>query len=90
MNRHPIDATALIFGLLFALSGVAIVSDEAWPELDTTALSGAAIGVIGVVVVGVLVSRQVRGSDPVDVAAPDPDDTSADDDASPTEETVSF
>ena len=65
MTRHPIDATALIFGLLFLLSGVAIISDEAWPDIDTTAVVGATIGVIGVAFVAVLVLRQLReGSQP--------------------------
>ena len=65
MNRHPIDATALIFGLLFTLSGFAIVSDEAWPDLDTTAVVGALVGVLGLLFVTVLVMRQLReGSQP--------------------------
>lgn len=65
MNRHPVDATALIFGLLFLLSGIAILSDEAWPDIDTTAVVGATIGVIGVAFVTVLVLRQLReGSQP--------------------------
>ena len=62
MNRHPLDATALIFGLLFTLSGFAIVSESAWPELDTTAAVGAVVGILGVVFVAVLVMRQVRES----------------------------
>ncbi|MEO0492121.1 MAG: hypothetical protein AAF081_01745 [Actinomycetota bacterium] len=65
MTRHPLDATALIFGLLFALSGVAIISDEAWPTIDTTAVVGATVGVLGIAFVVVLVLRQLReGSQP--------------------------
>lgn len=65
MNRHPLDATALIFGLLFALSGVAIVSDEAWPDIDTTAVLGATVGVLGLGFIATLVLRQLReGSQP--------------------------
>ena len=65
MNRHPLDATALIFGLLFTLSGFAIISDEAWPSIDTTAVVGALVGALGVLFVAVLVIRQLReGSEP--------------------------
>ena len=65
MNRHPLDATALIFGLLFTLSGFAIVSEEAWPEIDTTAVVGGVVGALGILFVTVLVMRQLReGSRP--------------------------
>ena len=64
MNRHPLDATALIFGLLFTLSGFAIVSEEAWPSVDTTAVVGAVIGALGLVFVAVLVLRQLRDTSP--------------------------
>jgi hypothetical protein len=65
MNRHPLDATALIFGLLFTLAGFAILSEEAWPDLDTTAVVGATVGLLGLVFVAVLVLRQLReGSQP--------------------------
>lgn len=65
MNRHPIDATALIFGLLFTLSGFAIVSDEVWPSIDTTAVVGAIVGALGLLFVTALVMRQLReGSQP--------------------------
>ncbi len=60
MTRHPLDPTALIIGLLFALSGLAIVADAAWPELDTTAVVGATVGGLGVLFVVVLVMRQLR------------------------------
>jgi hypothetical protein len=62
MTRHPIDPTALIIGLLFAISGLAIVADAAWPELDTTAVVGATVGGLGVLFVAVLVTRQLRDS----------------------------
>lgn len=79
MNRHPVDATALIFGALFALSGFAIVSDEAWPDLDTTAVVGGAVGLIGLAIVGALVGRQLRS----EVSEPTSDDEQV-------EETVSL
>ncbi len=66
MNRHPLDATALIFGLLFTLSGFAIVSEEAWPSVDTTAVVGAVIGALGLVFVAVLVLRQLRDTAPAE------------------------
>ncbi|MEM9466421.1 MAG: hypothetical protein AAGA90_13690 [Actinomycetota bacterium] len=80
MNRHPIDATALIFGLLFTLSGFAIVSEEAWPELDTTTVVGAVVGVLGLLFVAVLVMRQLReGSQPPADPPPPVESTTADD-----------
>jgi len=60
MNRHPLDPTPLILGLLFVISGLAIVADAAWPELDTTAVVGATVGGIGIAFVVVLVTRQLR------------------------------
>ncbi|MEM8705328.1 MAG: hypothetical protein AAGE98_02645 [Actinomycetota bacterium] len=82
MNRHPLDATALIFGLLFALSGVAIVSDEAWPDIDTTAVLGATVGVLGLGFIATLVLRQLReGSQPPAVEPVAPPNVGVADDA---------
>lgn len=60
MTRHPLDATALIFGLLFTLAGIAILSEETWPSIDTTAVVGAWVGSLGLLFIAVLVLRQVR------------------------------
>ena len=63
MNRHPIDSTALIFGLLFGLAGMAILIDET-ADVDATLVTGAVVGALGIAFVATLVTRQVR------VAAP--------------------
>ena len=75
MNRHPIDSTALIFGLLFGLAGMAILIDETVPDVDATLVTGAVVGALGIAFVATLVTRQVRvttaGAD-IPVTAPDP------------------
>ena len=74
MNRHPIDPTALIFGLLFGLAGMAILIDET-ADVDATLVTGAVVGALGIAFVATLVTRQVRvttaGAD-IPVTAPDP------------------
>lgn len=60
MNRHPIDSTALIFGLLFGLAGMAILIDETLPDIDATIVTGAVVGALGIAFVATLVTRQVR------------------------------
>ena len=74
MNRHPIDSTALIFGLLFGLAGMAILIDET-ADVDATLVTGAVVGALGIAFVATLVTRQVRvttaGAD-IPVTAPDP------------------
>lgn len=76
MNRHPIDSTALIFGLLFGLAGVAILVDATFPDVNTTAVTGALVGVLGIAFVAVLVTRQVRGSASTPAFVPaDPDES---------------
>ena len=59
MNRHPIDSTALIFGLLFGLAGMAILIDET-ADVDATLVTGAVVGALGIAFVATLVTRQVR------------------------------
>jgi peptidoglycan/LPS O-acetylase OafA/YrhL len=60
MKPHRLDPTALIAGLLFALSGAAIVADQTWSGLDTAAVAGAAVATLGVLLLVVLVTRQIR------------------------------
>ena len=67
MKTHPLDPTALVSGLLFALSGLAIIADQSWDSIDVTAFVGAGVGVLGVFLVVVLLARQLReGSTPPD------------------------
>ncbi len=60
MKPHQLDITALIGGLLFALSGFAIVADQVWAELDVTAVVGAGVGVLGVFLIVLLITRQLK------------------------------
>ena len=87
MTRHPIDSTALIFGLLFGLAGMAILIDETVPDVDATLVTGAVVGALGIAFVATLVTRQVRltggpidapvpGAEPADVADAIEDDES--------------
>ena len=86
MTRHPLDATALIFGLLFTLSGFAIISDEAWPELDTTAVVGAVVGALGVIFITVLLLRQLRAGSQPPADEPTPVDPFTTDEAQVTDD----
>ncbi len=60
MKPHRLDPTALIGGLLFALSGFAIVADQTWEDLDVAAVVGAGVGVLGIFLIVLLVARQLR------------------------------
>lgn len=79
MNRHPIDPTALIFGLLFGLAGMAILIDET-ADVDATLVTGAVVGALGVAFVATLLTRQVRittaGESHMTVDEPSPADDS--------------
>ena len=73
MNRHPIDSTALIFGLLFGLAGMAILIDETVPDVDATMVTGVVVGALGIAFVATLVTRQVRLASPTSTPAPSVD-----------------
>lgn len=60
MTRHPLDTTALIFGLLFVLAAAAILIDETLPSVDAAAVTGAIVGALGVTFVVTLIGRQLR------------------------------
>ncbi len=65
METHRLDPTALIAGLLFSLSGLAIIADQTWDDIDVTAFVGAGVGVLGIFLVIVLLARHLReGSQP--------------------------
>ena len=74
MNRHPIDSTALIFGLLFGLAGMAILIDETVPDVDATLVTGTVVGALGIAFVATLVTRQVRlAGSPAPVTVDEPE-----------------
>lgn len=62
MKSHRLDPTALIAGLLFALSGLAIVADQTWDDVDVAAIVGGGVAVLGVFLVVLLVTRQVHAN----------------------------
>ncbi len=65
METHRLDPTALIAGLLFSLSGAAIIADQTWDNIDITAFVGAGVALLGIFLVVVLLARQLRdGSQP--------------------------
>ncbi len=60
MKTHPLDPVALIFGLLLTLSGVAILADKQWEDLDVTALTAAVVAVVALALTAMIVYRFVR------------------------------
>ena len=60
MDTHPIDPVALVAGLLFALSGAAIIAERNWDDVDVTALTAAGVAVAGIVLAAAIVSRYLR------------------------------
>ncbi len=76
MDTHPIDPVALIAGLLFGLSGLAILADQQWDDVDVTAFTAAGVMLVGLLLAGIIVVRFVRStieSPPTDRSA-GPDD----------------
>ncbi len=59
MKAHEIDPVALVFGLLFTLSGAAVLTDRADQRLDVTAITGVAIAIVGLALAVMLVVRLV-------------------------------
>jgi len=74
MNAHTVDPIALIFGLLFALTGMAIITDEVFEQVDVTAITGLGIAIVGMLLVMTLVVQQIRSSRPSDEATEQPSD----------------
>jgi hypothetical protein len=74
MDTHPVDPVALVVGLLVGLSGLAILADRQWEDADVTALSAAAVMLIGLLLAGMIVVRLVAGGteqdEPVDESGP--------------------
>lgn len=60
MKTHPLDPVALIAGLFFLLSGVAMLADRQWDDLDVTALTAAVVAVVALALTGMIVYRFVR------------------------------
>ena len=90
MKTHPVDPVALVAGLLFTLSGLVLLADEHWADLDVTALSAAGLTAIGLILAIAVIVRFTRPTDPEPVAArmapaPPP---AAPDDPTPLDDTV--
>ena len=62
MDTHPIDPIALIAGLFFGLTGLAIIADRQWDDVDVTAFTAAGVMLIGLLLLGLVVARFVRSS----------------------------
>jgi predicted transporter len=73
MNPHPIDPIALIAGLFFGLAGLAIFANQQWEDVDVTAFTAAGVMLIGLLLLGLVVTRFVQSTtteadqDPPDV-----------------------
>ncbi len=66
MKLHPLDPVGLIAGLLFALSGLAIIADQQWGDVDVTAVTAAGVSAVGLLLVALIVHRYVREDPPAD------------------------
>jgi hypothetical protein len=64
MRRHPIDPVALVAGLLFTFTGLAVVADRLWDDVDITAITGVGVAVVGLAFLAVIVIRQLPTNDP--------------------------
>lgn len=84
MDSHPIDPVALVAGLLFSLSGAAIIAERNWDDVDVTALTAVGVALAGILLAAAIVSRYLRdairrsgefdpaSAGPVTAAADDP------------------
>jgi predicted transporter len=69
MNTHPIDPIALVSGLFFGLAGLAILADRQWEDVNVTAFTAAGVMLIGLLLLGLIVTRYVQSStNPTDPA----------------------
>ncbi len=76
MDTHQLDPVALIFGLLFALTGAAVMTDRATEGLDVTAITSVGVAVVGVILVAMIILRLIRDEprpDPASGSGPGPD-----------------
>ena len=64
MKTHPVDPVALVAGLLFTLSGLVLLADEHWADLDVTAVSAAGLTAIGLILAIAVVVRVTRTGEP--------------------------
>jgi hypothetical protein len=59
MDTHPVDPVALVSGLLFGLSGLAILAHQRWEDVDVTAFTAAGVTLVGLLLAGMIVVRVV-------------------------------
>lgn len=64
MDSHPLDPSALVFGLLFAIAGAAIFADRQWGDVDMTAFTAAGVAVVGLLLAGLVVARYLTEPNP--------------------------
>ena len=63
MQIHPVDPVALVAGLLFTFTGLAVIADRVWDGVDVTAITAAGVAVVGLLLAIVVVTRQLGGPD---------------------------
>lgn len=68
MESHPVDPVALVGGLFLGLSGLAILADRQWDDVDVAAFTAAGVVLIGLLLAGLVVVRSL-----VPTMPPDPD-----------------
>ena len=63
MHTHDLDPVALIAGLLFTFTGLAVVADRIWEDVDVTAITGAGVALVGLALLAAIVVRQLGDPD---------------------------
>ena len=75
MDTHPVDPVALVAGLFFGLSGLAILAHQQWEDVDVTAFTAAGVMLIGLLLAGLIVVRFIGGTgEPTNGSRPDETD----------------
>ncbi len=62
MESHPIDPVALVAGLFFSLAGLAVLAESQWDDIDVTAFSAAGVMLIGLALLGLVITRFAQGT----------------------------
>jgi predicted transporter len=73
MDSHSLDPVALIAGLFLGLAGLAIFANQQWEDVDVTAFTAAGVMLIGLLLLGLVVTRFVQEAnqpEQVDEGAP--------------------
>ena len=77
MQTHPVDPIALVAGLLFTFTGLAVIADRLWDGVDVTAVTAAGVAVVGLLLAVVVVVRQLDDRQPDEATEPSDADNPA-------------